>query len=130
MTDVLKDKKIVYAYMLKNGSFTTGYWNQYLGEFDVDKGPSIEKMFEIGVDWDKTLFPQYMSRMEFVATEAPSLKNDTLLGDIVLKDGQIFKVGIVDVDSLILDLVEKYALLTEDKKGLDVEDLASFWNKP
>ena len=42
----------------------------------------------IGVDWEKTDLPDYVSKSEFVGTDSPSKDVDILEGDLVLSNGQ------------------------------------------
>lgn len=127
--------KVIWAFMLENGKVTNGEWSYYgdsyentSDTFDWREDQKLMKVLHsavksCGVDWEKTSIPDYECHSSFAGTDCQSDERECLLGNIVLNDQSIYKIGTASVseavkhcrDSLIKqnftkpdNLVEKY----------------------
>lgn len=132
-------KKVIWAYMIKNGHRTNGLWSYYGGDWEHELDASDyrvvaagekdmrSKIKYIGVDWTKTRDPVGSVEAEFTDTFHDSNRVQTLLGTIYLKDGTEYLVGCKDVTEDIAGYVNMYRRIEQDEKLInDVFDNTDF----
>lgn len=103
-----KAKKIVWAYLIKNGNITSGEWSYYGSRFEpvdekvwdcnkVAKEKLLKDIKTIGVDWGRTDFPVADTKSVFNGTFASQDSyTETLMGALYLLDGSCCFVGCED----------------------------------
>lgn len=100
--------KIVYAWLVKHGTFTTGEWEYYSGNYQplIDSAKSKKFMTchipeevtlahikKVGIDWSKVKEPVDQNQDIFNSTFDDPTPVSTTLGELVLFDGSTVKVG-------------------------------------
>lgn len=107
--DNIETKKFVWAYLLENGKETTGKWSYYGSEWDSIRGRKwdhdyhadlLQLIKTVGVDWDKTQEPTSGTEICFDGTFVDSSECETLIGTLVLKNGNEVLVGCRDQDNI------------------------------
>jgi len=118
---------LVWAYVLENGKLTNGKWGFYAGnwesvtpncdwrkeEFEYQK--FLNKVKQVGVNWNKTGYPLFESRDEFTDTFHDAESTSTLLGTIVLNDDTSYMVGTTDAEKHIVGYIDSQINLEQDK---------------
>lgn len=121
--------KFVWAYMIERGRVTTGKWNYYAGDFDdayqnnhdfIARARVMDdvrkKVKEIGIDWKKTQTPESSMESSFDGTDHDSDHVETLLGDLVLKDGSKYLIGMGNSELRFSSYIETLKTLMQDKQ--------------
>ena len=130
-------KKIVWSFMLEHGRITEGEWSYYGGHFEYPESinnnswETIEKfkaevyseIREQGVDWEKTVIPDFEYKAEFVGTDDDSKWMDCLLGDLHLRNGKTYKLGTNKVSEYVSSAIESL----KKKSKPDEVDLVEKW---
>jgi hypothetical protein len=115
--------KIVWAYMIVNGTLTTGKWNYHGGGWDRIHGYDwkkqdhayktfTEEVKTVGVNWHRTQEPQSSVNSAFTDTFHDSADVETLLGTVVLNNGKEYKVGVNHADTKFtqyMKMIAEYA---------------------
>lgn len=102
MTDIT-NKKILWAWLLHNGyvNAAPGYYGGIeiisIDLLDIKtngarsaseyKPKILNRVTEIGIEWDKTNAPEIDESWEFDGTESPSIRRKIVRGTLVLKNG-------------------------------------------
>lgn len=128
MNDV---NKFVWAYMLEVGERTNGTWSYYGSRFEGIKNDGLfynyekaikemdtikNKVKEIGIDWDKTLPPKSNMESSFEGTFADSSEVETLLGELVLKNGSRYTIGVSNADKRFSGYLTSLSHFMEDQQ--------------
>lgn len=119
--------KFVWAYMIENGFVTVGEWDYYGGSWyaadgydwrarDANMNKLRADVKKIGIDWDKTETPQSTDEVGFTDTESPGSKAETLIGNLVLKNGKQYLIGVNDAAERFTSYVRELAELAEDRQ--------------
>jgi len=105
----IETKKFVWAYLLENGKETTGEWSYYGSDWEsipnrkwnYDYHTELLQLINtVGVDWDKTQEPTSGKENCFEGTFCDASGCETLIGTLVLKDGNEVIVGCRDEDNM------------------------------
>lgn len=126
MAAVDESNKVVWAYMIEEGSITTGTWSYYGGcwesPFNYDRRHDAankefkEKVKKVGVDWNKTHPPVSSLESAFTDTFHPSDDVETLLGTIVLKDSSEYIIGVSNADKKFGEYVRIITEYVKDRE--------------
>jgi hypothetical protein len=113
-----EDLKRIWAYMVAEGELTTGEFSYYSGfegkykynitEMDKVRKAIIKDLNKHGVAWDASGVPDYVAYSQFVGTDSPSEQCECLIGILVLKNGQTFRLGVSDASDEYIDLVASF----------------------
>ena len=110
----IEQLKYIWSYMVICGKLTDGTFSQYSGRFGypsvkiVETKEIIEAINKHGIAWDATGIPEFRTYSEFVGTDCPNDSVDTLMGDLVLKNGQMFRLGVKEPETSYVDAVEQF----------------------
>lgn len=99
--------KFVWAYMIEKGHVTNGEWSYYGSGWEYPEPVAKmtwtrqskytedlrSKIREVGIDWEKTSIPIAEQQSCFNGTFAESDEVEALIGDLVLKNGERYKIG-------------------------------------
>lgn len=124
--------KFAWAFLILYGKPTDGSWSYYGGSWDNPSGMGWkeleeltntirEKVVSIGIDWQKTTMPYVSDESVFNGTFDSAGSCQATLGNLVLKNGETYKLG--SDDSQAAHLVET-ARAMMNKKHSDVQKLA------
>jgi len=119
--------KFVWAYMIENGKLTDGRWSYYgsdwesIHEYDWQKAQGAYERFKftvktIGVDWEKTSPPTSDMNSGFTDTFHASETIETLIGDITLKNGSTYKVGVKHAEERFSSYAKTLTKLIDDNQ--------------
>lgn len=125
----LELKKIVWAYMIEAGTVTSGEWSYYRGRWETPEialydwrqsskqtEEAISKVKKYGVNWDKTQAPKASQQNEFNDTFSPSTQVESLLGTIVLNNGESIMFGVSGSETRFSEYAKTLASLMTDKR--------------
>jgi hypothetical protein len=121
---------MIWAYMVGKGIETKGQWNYYGGNWEEyyqveyhDREPRRQAMLDRikkgHVDWEATEIPVSDTESEFMGTDCDSNRVETLLGTLVLKNGDKIKIGVSGADTRFATYAKTLADLLEDQSRID-----------
>lgn len=103
----LETKQVCWAYLIEHGNPTTGRWSFYGGRWNhaepskayndavqaEDRKLLVAGIKRVGVNWEATEMPEFDVRSEFVGTDCEPNDTRTMIGLLVLNDGETVKLG-------------------------------------
>lgn len=113
--------------MIEHGFITVGEWHYYGSCWypadgydwrarDANMNKLRADIKEIGVDWEKTETPRSTDEVGFNDTESPANEVETLIGNLVLKDGRQYLIGVNNASHRFTSYVRELAELAEDRQ--------------
>ena len=87
------------------------------------KAEVYSEIREQGVDWEKTVIPDFEHHSEFVGTDNDSNWVDCLLGDLHLLNGKTYKFGTNEVSEYVSSAIKSL----KNKNKPDEIDLVEKW---
>ena len=108
MTKKSQIKKLMWAYLLKNG--TIGKWNHYSGNYDINVkkvNECINDIKQYGVNWSKTKNPSDGLESAFTSTFDDAEYNKVLEGKLILNNGKKYEWALNFQDVDFLDIIEE-----------------------
>ena len=108
MTKKSQIKKLMWAYLLKNG--TIGGWCYYAGKYDINTekvNECINGIKQYGINWSKTKTPSDGLESAFTDTFSDAEYNKVLEGKLILNNGKKYEWALSFQDVDFLDIIEE-----------------------
>lgn len=125
MAEMDESVKFVWAYMIEQGVITDGEWEYYGGNFRSSvpgwtaameaTAEFRDKVKKYGVDWSKTSNPVSSMESSFTDTFHEADRVETLLGTVVLNNGEEYMIGVGNAERRFGDYIRFLSELSKDK---------------